>query len=72
MTRIISQRLNAIRKLQDNPNDCEATKLFDDTEKNVFAIISILKPTLILFKILDVSLGYEQIYSRSIPGKYRG
>lgn len=32
---IISQRLNAMRKLQDNPNDVEATKTLYETQQNV-------------------------------------
>lgn len=35
VSEIISQRLNAMRKLQDNPNDVEATKTLYETQQNV-------------------------------------
>ncbi|CAO1398954.1 unnamed protein product [Diamesa serratosioi] len=34
---IISQRLNAMRKLQDNPHDNEASRLLHDTQQNMSA-----------------------------------
>lgn len=35
MSTIITQRLNAMRKLQDNPLDSEAIKLMYNTQKDV-------------------------------------
>ena len=35
VSEIISQRLNAMRKLQDNPNDVEASKILYETQQNV-------------------------------------
>ena len=35
VSEIISQRLNAMRKLQDNPNDVEASKTLYETQQNV-------------------------------------
>lgn len=43
VTSIISKRLNAMRKLQDNPLDSEAIKLMYKTQKDVRSP-SILKP----------------------------
>lgn len=37
VTSIISQRLNAMRKLQDNPHDVEAIKLMHTAQKDVSA-----------------------------------
>lgn len=35
VSEIISQRLNAMRKLQENPNDVEASKTLYETQQNV-------------------------------------
>lgn len=44
VSEIISQRLNAMRKLQDNPNDVEASKTLYETQQNVIIyFLSILK-----------------------------
>lgn len=39
VSEIISQRLNAMRKLQDNPNDVEASKTLYETQQNVNLIL---------------------------------
>lgn len=40
---IISQRLNAMRKLQDNPNDYEAMSLMNNAQKDVSRIYKTLR-----------------------------
>lgn len=69
VTSIITQRLNAMRKLQDNPHDSEALKQMYNTQKDV----SVAEPSprrltafLSTLSSLDVCLGQFEIRSRSV------
>jgi hypothetical protein len=42
VSEIISQRLNAMRKLQENPNDVQASKVLFETQQNVRAFTLII------------------------------
>lgn len=69
VSEIISQRLNAMRKLQENPNDVEASKTLYETQQNV----RVTKFIYLIYKstyLSDVSMGRIKIYARSISWKY--
>lgn len=50
MSSIISQRLNAMRKLQENPQDNDAMKLMENSQKEVrWSLVVLLTGDNILF-----------------------
>lgn len=72
VNQIIASRLDAMRRLQENPNDWEATKILDEAQKKVSA--PLLNSTHQLTKSFhsDVCMGVIQVYAGSISWKYRG
>lgn len=48
VTSIITKRLNAMRKLQENPMDSEAIKLMYRTQKDVCAVLCICMMTILI------------------------
>lgn len=73
ITNIVTQRLNAMRKLQDNPNDYEAQSLLNSAQRDVICLFEnncLFIKSIFYLNFLDECLGNLKIFTRTIYRKH--